>query len=107
MTAGWPTAAALSIQRPISSSQGMRSASVRGSWAAILAMLPPGWKASPSAQSQPRRPARAAPTVDLPLPETPVTTTTGGAAGDPGDPGDPAGGTADGPDEGRLPELAG
>ena len=46
--------------------------------AVILAMLAGGWKSSASANGTRSRWARAAPTVDLPEPETPMTTTSGG-----------------------------
>src|SRR4029453_9949289 len=43
----------------------------------IFAMLAGGWKSSASANGTRRRWAMAAPTVDLPEPDTPITTTTG------------------------------
>ena len=43
--------------------------------ARIFATFAAGWKSSASANGQPRRPASIAPTVVLPLPETPATIT--------------------------------
>src|SRR5579872_7333662 len=62
-----------SIQVPITCSHGQRSASVSGIPARILATFAAGWNASASANCQPRRPASSAPTVVLPLPDTPAT----------------------------------
>src|ERR1039457_6349910 len=52
-------------------SHGQRPVSVKGRPERILAMLAAGWKESPSANSQFSRLARRAPTVVLPLPDTP------------------------------------
>ena len=41
--------------------------------ARILATFAAGWNASASANRHPRRPASSAPTVVLPLPDTPAT----------------------------------
>src|SRR4029078_8076925 len=59
---------------PIASSHGYRSSSFSGSPAVIFAMLAAGWKSSASANGTRMRCANAAPTVDLPEPETPMTT---------------------------------
>src|SRR5438874_4893656 len=64
-----------SIQAAMARSQGQRSVSVSGIPARILATFAAGWKSSASANRQPRRPASRAPTVVLPLPETPATIT--------------------------------
>ena len=50
---------------------------VEASPADILAMLAAGWRSSASANGTRSRCARAAPTTDLPEPETPMTTTSG------------------------------
>src|SRR5262245_49215576 len=64
-----------SIQATMARSQGSRSASVSGIPARIFATFASEWKSSASANGQPRRPASIAPTVVLPLPETPATIT--------------------------------
>jgi hypothetical protein len=69
-----------SIQAAIASSHGPRSSSVSAMPACILSMLASGWNQSASANSQCSRAASNAPTVDLPLPETPITTSTQGKA---------------------------
>src|SRR5436189_6480879 len=69
-----PRAACSSSHSPIASSHGCRSTSSRAWPAVILAMLAGGWKSSASANGTPRRWASAAPTVDLPEPDTPITT---------------------------------
>src|SRR5579859_6208514 len=73
-----------SIQAAMARSQGQRSSSASGTPAAILATFAAGWKSSASANRQPSRPASSAPTVVLPLPDTPATITiTGRSLGDP------------------------
>src|ERR1700689_4417908 len=62
-----------SIQAVTARSHGRRSASVSGIPACILAMFAAGWNVSASANRHPRRPASSAPTVVLPLPDTPAT----------------------------------
>src|SRR5215467_5084656 len=62
-----------SIQAAMALNQGQRSASVSGTPARIFSMLERGWKSSPSAKRQCRFPASKAPTVVLPLPDTPAT----------------------------------
>ena len=58
------------------SSHGTRSASVSGTPAAIFATFCGGCRSSPSARSQPSRPASSPATVDFPQPDTPITTRT-------------------------------
>src|SRR6516165_8893106 len=65
---------------PTLSSQGWRSSSLSGSPAVILAMLACGCRVSASTKGTRSRCASAAPTVDLPDPETPITTTGDDAA---------------------------
>ena len=73
--ADWPAAIRSSMLAPIARSHGILSSSVSGSPRAILAMFASGCSRSPSVNGQPSRPASSAPTVDLPLPETPATIT--------------------------------
>src|ERR1700712_805583 len=59
---------------PIASSHGNRSSSFNGLPDVIFWMFVGGWKSSASANGMRMRCANAAPTVDLPEPETPITT---------------------------------
>ena len=72
-TADSPAAIRWSIQAPMTRSHGFRSSSVSGIPARILATFAAEWKASASAKRHPSRPATSAPTVVLPLPDTPAT----------------------------------
>ena len=76
-----PVSACSASHSPIDSSQGCRSSSSSASPAVILAMLAGGWKSSASANGTRSRWARAAPTVDLPEPETPMATISGDRSG--------------------------
>src|SRR5215470_9436241 len=79
MTPDPPACAHSSIRLAIWLSQGIRSLSVSGTPRAILAMFAAGCSWSPSVKGQPSRLATRAPTVVLPLPDTPATITITGA----------------------------
>src|SRR5262249_49212396 len=76
----WPAVGQRGRAAGVAQGPGRRWWAVSGAPADILATLAAGWNSSASRKPRWSRAARAAPTVDLPLPLTPIMTMAGGGA---------------------------